>query len=313
MPMFHIGALGHAAIGTVLRHATHVLASEWDPLLYMSLIEQEHGTYSLLVPTMIEAILRHPDRGNHDLGTLRNLVSGAAIVEADLIRRTRDELGCTICNIYGQTEMQGVVTGVRRDDSTEDQAGTIGQPLPQVEVRISDPATGSVVPLGTQGEICVRGYQTMIGYFGMPEETAKTIGPDGWLRSGDLGSMDERGYLKITGRIKDVIIRGGENIYPREVEMLLMEHPQITDVVVLGIPDSYWGEQVGAVVIPRSPADCPPPAALQEFCRARLASYKTPRLWYRVGEFPRTETGKVQKFKLLDAIRSGEIAPMATS
>lgn len=313
MPMFHIGALGHAAVGSVMRHATHVLAKEWDPLLYMNLVQREGGTYSMLVPTMIEALLTHPERCKRDISTLRNLTSGAAVVEADLIRRTYAELGCTICNVYGQTEMQGVVTAVARDDSIEDQAATIGRPMPHIEVRISDPASGAVMPLGVQGEICVRGYQTMIGYFNMPEETAKTVLRDGWLRSGDLGSMDERGYLRITGRIKDMIIRGGENIYPREVEQLLLEHPKVRAAAVVGVPDAYWGEQVGAVVVPSSSVDPPTPQELHAFCRSQLASYKTPRLWYFVDSFPHTETGKLQKFKLLAAISSGQILLSATT
>ena len=311
MPMFHIGALGHAAVGAVMRRATHVLASEWSPELYMALVEREGGTYSLLVPTMIEALLAHPGRRNYRLGTLRNLVSGAAVVEASLIRRADAELGCSIANIFGQTEMQGVVTGVFPDDLPQDQAETIGQAMPHVEVKVADTETGAVLPLGQPGEICVRGYLTMVGYFSMPEETAKTLRPDGWLHSGDLGTMDERGFLRITGRIKDLIIRGGENIYPREIENLLREHPGVADVAVVGVPDPFWGEQVGAVILPVEPAHPPDPAQLHAFCRAQLAGYKTPRIWYFVEAFPWTETGKLQKFRLVEWIRTGVILPVA--
>jgi fatty-acyl-CoA synthase len=311
MPMFHIGALGHAAVGAVVRQATHVLAAEWDPRLYMSLIARERGTYSLLVPTMIEALLAHPERRAFDLSTLRNLVSGASVVEASLIRRTKAELGATICNIYGQTEMQGSITGVCRDDTLEDQADTIGQPLPQIDVKIADPVSGAVQPLGVPGEICVRGYQTMIGYFNMPDETARTLLPDGWLRSGDLGTMDARGFLRITGRMKDMIIRGGENIYPREIEALLLEHPKVGLAAVIGVPDSTWGEQVGAVIMPKDGGDAPDPAELFALCRAELAAYKAPRLWYIVDQLPFTETGKLQKFKLVEAVKSGTLVPAA--
>lgn len=307
MPMFHIGALGHAGVGAVMRRATHVLVPEWDAELFLSVVESEGGTYSLLVPTMIEAILAHPNRARYDIRTFGNLVSGAAVVEADLIRRTRAQLGATICNIYGQTEMQGVVTGVHRDDAEEDQAATIGQPMPHVEVKIADPISGAVLPLGAQGEIWIRGYQTMIRYFDMPDETAKTLKPDGWLLSGDLGSMDERGFVKITGRIKDLIIRGGENIYPREIENLLLEHPKIGGVAVLGVPDPKWGEQVGAVIQARDADDPPTVADLHAYCREHLAAYKTPRLWYFVDAFPWTETGKLQKFKLVERIKSGDL------
>jgi fatty-acyl-CoA synthase len=311
MPMFHIGALGHAGVGGVMLMATHVLIAEWDARLFMTHAARERGTYSLLVPTMIEAVLTHPERSSFDISSLRNIVSGASVVEASLIRRTRAELGATICNIYGQTEMQGVVTAVHRDDTEADQAETIGQPLPQVEVIIADPETLSVMPLGQPGEICVRGYQTMLGYFDMPEATAATLTLEGWLRSGDLGSMDERGFLRITGRIKDMIIRGGENIYPREIENLLLEHPAIANVAVLGAPDPILGEIVCAVIQPADVSQRPDVQDLHAFCRAHLAHYKTPRVWYVVDAFPFTETGKLQKFKFAEAIRAGTMTPYA--
>jgi fatty-acyl-CoA synthase len=312
MPMFHIGALGHAAVGALMRHATHVLAPGWDPAGFMELVASERGTYSLLVPTMIESVLASDQRHHYDLTTLRHIVSGAAMVEASLIKRTWAELGSTISNIYGQTEMQGVICAVHPDDAAADQAETIGQPMPQVEVKIGDPESGDVLPIGSQGEICVRGYQTMIGYFNMPEATAQTLEADGWLHSGDLGSMDERGFLKITGRIRELIKRGGESVYPREVENLLLEHPKIAGAAVIGIPDRHWGEQVGAVIIAKSAADSPSPAELHDFCRIHLASYKTPRLWGFVAAFPITETGKLQKFKLLEAVARGELMLQTT-
>jgi fatty-acyl-CoA synthase len=306
MPMFHIGALGHAGVGAVMRQCTHVLASEWNPTLFMSLTEGEGGTYSLLVPTMIDAILASEERHRYNLTSLKNIVSGAAVVEAALIKRTKAELGSSICNIYGQTEMQGVISSTHLDDDPMDQAETIGQPMPQVEVKIGDVVSGEILPLGSQGEICVRGYQTMIGYFNMPEETAKALGADGWLRSGDLGSMDERGFLRITGRIRDVITRGGENIYPREIENLLLEHPKVAAVAVVGVPDTRWGEQLAAVVVPAA-ADRPSPAELHEFCRANLAAFKTPKYWCFVAEIESTETGKLQKFKIVEAIAVGAL------
>jgi fatty-acyl-CoA synthase len=311
MPMFHIGSLGHAGIGSVMLRATHVLMPEWDAENYMAQVERHRGTFSLLVPTMIEQLLAHPARRRFDLSSLRNLTSGASVVEARLIRATRDALGATISNIYGQTEMQGSVTGTHPDDSDEDLAGTIGQPLPHMEVRIADPATDETVTLGVEGEIQTRGYQNMIGYFDMPEETARTIMPDGWLRSGDLGSMDRRGFLKITGRIKDMIIRGGENIYPREIEMLLAEEDNIAAVAVVGVPDPQWGEQVGAVLHPRTPGEFPDAATLFARCRTELAHYKAPRLWFTVDSLPYTETGKLQKFRLVEAIRDGRLTPYA--
>ncbi len=310
MPMFHIGSLGHAGIGAVALRATHVLLPEWDPENYMRQVARHGGTFSLLVPTMIEQILAHPGRGRYDLSTLKNMTSGASTVEAGLIRAVKAELGATICNTYGQTEMQGSITVMHPDDAEPDLVGTIGQPLPHMEVRIADPETGETVPLRAQGEIQTRGYQNMLGYFDMPRETASTILPDGWLRSGDIGEMDERGFIRITGRIKDMIIRGGENIYPREIELLLLEDPGLANVAVVGVPDPYWGEQVGAVLLPKSPDMMPDIECLFARCRAELASYKAPRLWYLAEAFPFTETGKLQKFKLVEAIRSGTLKPM---
>jgi fatty-acyl-CoA synthase len=273
----------------------------------MDLVQSERGTYSLLVPTMIESVLACENRKHYDLTTLTNIVSGAAMVAASLIERARAELGSAICNIYGQTEMQGVISALHGDDSRKDQAETIGQPMPQVEVKIGDPQSGRVLPLGTEGEIYARGYQTMIGYFNMPEQTAKTLEADGWLHSGDLGTMDERGFLKITGRIKDLIKRGGEAIYPREIENLLLEHPKVASAAVVGIPDPYWGEQVAAVIIPKSQQDRPLAAELHDFCRENLAAYKTPRIWCFTAAFAATETGKLKKFELVESIVSGTL------
>lgn len=307
MPMFHIGSLGHAGIGSVMLGATHVLMPEWDAEFYMDQVQRHGGTFSLLVPVMIEQVLGHPKRGDYDLSTLRRLTSGASVVEPHLIRRTRDDLGATISNIYGQTEMQGSITGTHPDDSDTDLAETIGQPMPHMELRIADPRTGATLPIGEQGEIQTRGYQNMIGYFDMPKETAKTLLPDGWLRSGDLGTMDARGFIRITGRIKDMIIRGGENIYPREIELLLAEVPGLASAAVVGVPDEQWGEQVGAVVTLRDPNKAPDIDALFSLCRAELAHYKAPRLWYVAESLPFTETGKLQKFRLGEMIRDGSL------
>lgn len=310
MPMFYIGGLGHVGIGAVMHQATHVLASHWDPELFMQLVAREGGHYSLLVPTMIEGVLAHPARQHYDLSTLRYLSSGASVVEGRLIERIRDELGATICNIYGASEMQGVVTATHPDDAQEDLTGTIGQPLPHIELRIVDPESQKTCPLHVQGEIWTRGQQMMLGYFAMPDETARTITEEGWLRSGDLGVMDARGFVQISGRIKEMIIRGGQNIYPREIENLLMEHPAVADVAVIGVPDAYWGEQVGAVIVGKDACAPPPVEQLLGYARDNLAAFKTPSLWYFMTALPRTDTGKVQKFKLAEAIKCGALVPV---
>ncbi len=171
--------------------------------------------------------------------------------------------------------------------------------------------TNQVLPIGEQGEICARGYQAMLGYFDMPEATAATLEPDGWLHTGDLGTMDERGYLRITGRLKDMIIRGGENIYPREIEMRLSEHPEVANAVIIGVPDEKWGEQVAAIILPVSIEEPPSPEELQDYCRANLAVYKTPKLWFFVDHYPLTATGKIQKFVLQESVKKGELVPIS--
>ena len=310
MPMFHMGGAGFASLGPLARRATHVLAPAFDPLLFLNLVESEKGTYALLVPTMIEAILGSPDFKKYDLSTLKTIQSGASKVESSLVRRVISELGgCRIAIVFGQTEAAGGVTETFPDDTPEDQAETIGQPYPQCEMKIADPATGAVLPIGQVGEICARGYAPMKGYYNMPDETKKTL-RDGWLHTGDMGSMDERGFLKITGRLKDMIIRGGENVYPAEVEKLLKEYPKVGDAAVVGIPDNYWGEVVAAILIPKSKDGRPSVKELDDFCRINLANYKRPRVWFFVDSFPTTEAGKLRKFMLREQIEKGELKPV---
>lgn len=308
MPMFHIGGCGLATVGVIMLRGTQVLVPSFEPGLVLELIEKESGTFSLLVPTMIEAVLNYPERKKFDLSTLKHFMSGASKVEAALVRRVESELGIGVSIVFGQTEMHGVVSQTHRDDSIEDQSETLGQPMPHCEIKVADPETGEVLPIGEQGEFCYRSsFQTMLGYDGMPEETAKVLTPDGWFHSGDLGSMDERGFLRITGRLKDMIIRGGENIYPAEIENLLKNHPQISDATVIGLPDEYWGEQVAAVIIPKNLEEKPTPEELNEYCKKNLAGFKRPRFWCFVSEFPITATGKLQKFKLRELILKGEL------
>ncbi|MHB1786475.1 MAG: AMP-binding enzyme, partial [Acidimicrobiales bacterium] len=164
---------------------------------------------------------------------------------------------------------------------------------------------GHIIPVDQQGEICVRGYQVMLGYYSMPEETAAAIDRDGWLHTGDLATMDDRGYFTVTGRLKDLIIRGGENIYPREVEDLLFSHPKVAEVAVIGVSDAHWGEQVAAVIRPSNPADPPTAAELHDFCRSQLAPHKTPRFWYQTDQMPLTGSGKIQKYRIGALISDG--------
>jgi fatty-acyl-CoA synthase len=224
-----------------------------------------------------------------------------------MVRQVHQDIGCKVCIIFGQTETNGPITLTAPDDRIEDQTDTVGQPLPQAEVRIADPETLETQPVDTVGEILVRGFQTMSGYFKMPEKTAETLLCDGWLRTGDLGTMDARGYVRITGRLKEMIIRGGMHLYPKEMEDVLFDHPAIDQIAVLGVPDEKWGEVVAAVILPCEGQPVPSPAQLTAYCSSRMAPQKIPALWYFVKEYPLTPSGKIQKNVLLEMINCGSI------
>jgi fatty-acyl-CoA synthase len=313
MPMFHSGGAATSRIGCLSKQGTFVLAPGFEPGQMLELIESERGNTTLVVPTMILAMLGHETFPARDLSSLSTLLSGATAVPAALVHRARLEMGCRFSILFGQTEVSGVVTGTRLDDSVSDQAETLGKPLPHAEMKIADPDDGRVLPLGASGEICVRGYQTMIGYLDMPDETHAALDADGWLHMGDLGAMDERGFIRITGRLKDVIIRGGLNLYSREIEDVIFDHPEVVQVSVVAVPDQKYGEIVAAVVIPGDPAVPPSPEELTAYCRERLAHHKAPALWFMVEEFPLTASGKVQKFVLQELIAAGTIRPYTGS
>ena len=299
MPLFHIGGCGVMELGTLATAGTYVLAPGFDPGHVLELIETHRGAITLAVPTMLIALLEHPDRATRDLSSLRVMMTGGASAPAELVRRTKRVLGTDFTISYGQTELCGVITQTAPSDNERDQAETIGRALPFAELKVIDPDTGRVLPVDTQGEICTRGYQTMLGYFGQPEETAATVDDEGWLHTGDLGTMDDRGYIRITGRIKDMIVRGGEKVYPREIEELLHTHPAVLDAAVLGVPDERWGERVVAAVRVHPGVDPTTVGAeLDRFCRAELARYKVPGEWRVLDEFPQTPSGKIQKFVL---------------
>jgi fatty-acyl-CoA synthase len=298
MPLFHTGGCVQGALGCLWRRATQVLMSPgFDPGLMLDLVEQERGNIVLGVPTMLIAVLEQPDFASRDLSSARNGLTGGSTVPPELVRRVERELGIRLGNTYGQTEASPVITQTRLDDAPADKSDTIGQPLPQVEVKIIDIDTGEIVPVGTFGELCARGYQVMTAYYDMADKTAETIDAEGWLHTGDLATMDERGYFRIVGRLRDMIIRGGENIYPREIEEALFDHPSVADVAVVGLPDPTWGEAVGAFVR-LQPGSTTTEKELFDFVRGRLAPHKTPKVWRFVDQFPLTPSGKVQKFVL---------------
>jgi fatty-acyl-CoA synthase len=307
MPMYHIGGGAVTSFGAWAKRGTFVILPGFDPGLMLEAFESYRGTHTLVVPTMLIALLDHPDLAKRDLSSLQTILSGAASVPAALVRKTTKLLGCQFSILFGQTETHGVVSQTRVTDSPEDQADTVGIPLPRLEVKIADPITAEPVPVGEQGEICCRGYQNMLGYYEMPAETAATIDKDGWLHMGDVGSIDQRGFVRVTGRVKDMIIRGGLNLYPAEIEAALQEHPAIETAAVIGVPDEKWGEEVGAVVRLRAGFDRPSVAELTGFLRDQMAAHKTPHYWSFVEELPMTSTGKIQKFVLRDRAVSGDL------
>ena len=296
MPLFHVAGCAINLLGALQTPAKQVLCP-FDPALLLELLETERGNTLVCASTMLMLLLEHPDFARRDLSSLRAIALGGSLIPPELVRRAEATLGVPVAIVFGMTELCGIATQTRLDDAADDRAHTIGQPLPQTEVKIIDPATGETVPPGRLGEVCVRGYLVMAEYFELPEATAATIDADGWLHTGDLGSMDERGYARIEGRLKDLIIRGAENISPREIEDLLHTHPDVGGAAVVGVPDAVYGEQVAAFVRP-APGRAPTQEELFAFCRQHLAPHKTPRYWVFVEQFPMTPSGKIQKFRL---------------
>jgi acyl-CoA synthetase (AMP-forming)/AMP-acid ligase II len=297
MPLFHTAGSVLGVLGAVVTRGTLVLPPYFDPGLILELIAAEQPETLTGVPTMLIGLLEYPGFTTTDISSIRRLLTGGAVVPPALVGRVEAAFGAPLSIVFAQTEASPVITQTSPQDTTEYRAHTLGQPLPQTEVKIIDPASGQTVAPGIIGELCTRGYHVMTGYFQDPGRTAAAIDADGWLHTGDLASMDDRGYCKIAGRLKDMIIRGGENIYPREIEQVLFGHPTVADVAVVGVPDTKWGEQVAAFVRP-APGQRPDPDELFAYCREHLAPHKTPRYWTVLEEFPLTPSGKVQKFVL---------------
>lgn len=313
MPMFHTGGCVLAALGALSRRARLVLMSAFEPGLMLELVETERAWFLAGVPTMLIAAMDHPDLTRRDLSSLEHVLSGGAQVPEALVRRIEDTLGVDFTIVYGQTECSPALTNTLPADTPEAKGTTVGPPLPHTEIRIVDPKTLETVPVGQPGELWARGYCTMIEYWDNPAATAETLLSDGWLRTGDLATMDEHGYCRIVGRLKDMIIRGGENLFPAEIEEVLYQHPQVAEAAVAGVPDERWGEVVAAFIRPHDPAAPPTVAELRAHLRARLSPQKTPTLWYQVEAFQLTGSGKIQKFALREAWERGDFADAALS
>jgi fatty-acyl-CoA synthase len=297
MPLFHTAGSVMSVLGTLAVRGTLVLPSAFDPALQLRLLEEEQGQSMIGVPTMLIAMLDAKEFPAADLSGLRRVVSGGAVIPAELVRRIERETPALVSIVFAQTESSPVITQTSWQDSADDRARTLGRPLPHTAVRIAHPRTGETLPVGETGELLTRSYSVMLGYYGDPAATAAAIDADGWLHTGDLAKMDERGYCTTDGRLKEMIIRGGENIYPREIEAVLFSHPDVADAAVVGIPDERWGEQAAAFVRPAA-GHTPDPAALFSYTRARLAPFKAPRLWAILDAFPLTGSRKIQKFRL---------------
>lgn len=298
-PLFHTAGCGLVTLGALQTGGTHVLPVSFDADLMLDLFERYEGTILLSVPTMLIRILEAQRQRGRRVSTWRLATLGGAPVPPELVRRAQEELDVSVAIGFGQTESSPYITHTLPSDPNPVWAQTVGRPLPLIEVKIANSSNGEPVPIGEQGEICTRSDCVMLEYFDDPEGTAIALDKQRWLHTGDTGTMDAQGYIRVDGRLKDMIIRGGENIYPREIEDVLFTHDAVVNVSVVGVPDAEWGETVAAFVQLR-PGYGADETELENFCRAHIARYKVPGQWVFVSEFPQTTSGKVQKFVLRD-------------
>jgi len=299
VPFYHCFGMVLANLLCFATGACAVIPSEhFDPLAVLKGVEAERCTAIHGVPTMFIAELEHPMFSEFDLSTLRTGIMAGAPCPPELMTRVIEQMHCREILIgYGETEASPITHLTTRDDSFERRIETVGHNLPHQEVKVVNTENGQTVLIGEIGEICFRGYHIMQGYYGDPEATAKAINPQGWLHSGDLGTMDTDGYLRITGRLKEMIIRGGENIYPREIEDFIFTHPKVAEVAVFGIPDKFYGEEIMAWIQLHAKETCTE-EEIQSFCKGKIAYFKIPKYIWFVEEFPLTVTGKLQKFRM---------------
>ena len=307
LPMFHTAACVVGTLGPLWIGGTEVLVGRFEPTAVLDTMRREDVSVLFFVPTMLTALVAAQRDSAEPAPRLATCLGGASTVPAHLIQAAESTFGATVVNVFGQTELSPVLTATRPDDSRDDQLATVGRPLPQVDCKVVDPVTGAVVPVGQPGEICARGYQQMIGYLHDHAATAAAVDADGFVRTGDLGVMDERGYLTHTGRRKELIIRGGENIAPAEVEACLAGHEMVAEACAFGLPDDRLGEVVAFAfvacgLLPTDAAD-----QLCAYARIHLTPHKVPQRWFVAEDLPKTPTGKVRKFALPDLIAQGSV------
>jgi fatty-acyl-CoA synthase len=298
VPFFHCFGCVLGTLNTVTHEGTMVPVESFDAEKVLQAVDQERCTALLGVPTMFIAELEHPDFEQYDTSSLRTGIMAGSPCPMEVMKKVVDVMGASEITIaYGQTESSPVITQTRTEDPLELRVSSVGRKLPDVEVKIVDVDTGEEVGQNEQGDLCTRGYHVMRGYYKMDDRTRDVIDDEGWLHTGDLAVMDEDGYVRITGRAKDMIIRGGENVYPREVEEFLYTYPEISDVQVYGVPDDKYGEKVAAAVKLREGSDLTA-EDIQNYCRENIAYYKVPEYVDFVEDYPMTASGKIQKYKL---------------
>ncbi|MFE3772489.1 AMP-binding protein [Streptomyces sp. NPDC057579] len=315
VPFYHCFGMVMGNLGATSHGACIVIpAPSFEPAATLRAVQDERCTSLYGVPTMFIAELNLPDFADYDLSSLRTGIMAGSPCPEEVMKRVVSEMHMAEVSIcYGMTETSPVSTQTRRGDDLGHRTATVGRVLPHIEVKIVDPANGVTVPRGTPGELCTRGYSVMLGYWEDPERTAEVIDQARWMHTGDLAVMNDDGYVRIVGRSKDMIIRGGENVYPREIEEFLYSHPKIADVQVVGVPDAKYGEEIAACVILRDPADILTRDELARYCRSRLAHYKVPRYLEITDVFPMTVSGKVRKVELRErlAAKWGTAVPAA--
>ena len=318
VPFYHCFGMVLGNLACTTHGAAIVIpAPAFDPEATLAAVAGERCTSLYGVPTMFIAQLDHPRFADYDLSSLRTGIMAGSPCPIEVMKRVIERMHMSEVGIaYGMTETSPVSTQTAFDDPLSKRVGTVGRVHPHVEIKIIDPRDGETVARGLSGELCTRGYSVMSGYWNDPDRTAEAIDEQGWMHTGDLATMDDEGYVNIVGRIKDMVIRGGENIYPREVEEFLYSHPEIADVQVIGVPDERYGEELMAWVIPRGAATLDADR-LREFCHGKIAHYKIPRYVKLVDAFPMTVTGKVQKFKMreqaIDELGLGASASIRTA
>ena len=304
VPMYHCFGMVLGTLACLTHGSTIVFPNDgFDPLLTLQAVQAERCTALHGVPTMFIAELDHPRFQEFDLSTLRTGIMAGSPCPIEVMKRVVGEMHMSQVTIaYGMTETSPVSCQSGMDTPLERRVSTVGQVQPHLEIKIVSPETGEVVPCGETGEFCTRGYSVMHGYWNDPAKTQEAIDEDGWMHTGDLATMDEEGYVKIVGRIKDMVIRGGENVYPREIEEFLYRHPKVQDVQVVGVPDERFGEELCAWIISK-PGQELDEEQIREFCKGQIAHYKVPKYMRFVTEFPMTVTGKIQKFKIRELMK----------